>query len=219
MKNMRHSREIKWLKNQLPTWIANDLITEDQADQIRSYYDQKEGGRSRNLALVIGGFLGALLVGGGIILIFAYNWDDLSRLQRTILSFLPLIIAQGIYGYTFFRKPHSRPWIEGSSIFLMLMLASSMALISQTYHIAGSTADFLLIWVVLSIPLLYLQNASITTILYLVIATSWVIQNDGDIDVAFWGLLAVATPHLYWNYRQHPGSCAIISWPGLLQER
>lgn len=203
---MRNTKEFNWLKRQLPEWVEKQMISADQAAAIEAHYGDPQKGPNYNLALLVGGILGALLIGGGIILIFAYNWEQLSRVQRTILSLLPLILAQGIYAYVFFKKAGHKAWVEGSSLFLMLMLAAAIALISQTYHIGGSTKDFLFIWVLLSIPLLYLLNSSISAMFYLVLICIWTVIETQSITVVYWGFFAAAVPHLIYNKRKSGNS-------------
>jgi hypothetical protein len=83
----------------------------------------------------------------------------------------------------------------------MLMLASSIALISQTYHIAGSMESFLFIWMLLSIPLLYLMNSSLVAIFYLIGIASWAINQNGSESVYYWAFLIAFLPHFAINMR------------------
>ncbi len=151
-------------------------------------------------ASIIMSILGAVLIGSGIILIFAYNWDDFSRLQRTILSFSPLILAQLAYGYAFFKKSDSTAWTESTAVFLMLAIASCLALISQTYNLPGTATDFVWTWSILCIPLLYLSNATLVAMLYLCCISGWAMGAgwQGE-SIWYWLLLLAAAPHLWKN--------------------
>lgn len=200
---MANSKYIKWLYEQLPGWVAQGIINQEQANQLRTRYGEIDDQPDYNLAFIIIGILGALLVGGGIILIVAYNWEDFSKTTRTVLSFAPLIVAQIIFGFAYFKRRNSIAWAEGASTFLMLMLAASIALVSQTYHIWGEPETFLWSWLVLSIPLIYLSNSSLVTIIYLIGIASWTMQVNGSDSVWYWLLLAAAVPHLILNMRTH----------------
>ncbi len=205
---------VRWLYDQLPVLKEKGILTEQQAEAIRTHYGP--AGDKPNWATTIIAILGALLIGGGIILIFAYNWEDLSRGWRTVLSFAPLVLAQLLYGYAFFRRSGSPAWVEGASTFLLLMIGACIALISQTYHIAGDLDQYLLIWALLSIPLLYLMNASLPALLYLVGIAWWVTMKDGTESecVFYWGLLAAAIPHLAYNLRaeRSPLRRNVLGW-------
>ena len=199
---MRNQKAIKWLYQQLPSLIEKGIIQNETAEKLKLHFGEIDEKPDYNIAFLIAGILGAVLIGGGIIMIFAYNWEDLSLSWRTVLSFLPLLFAQVIYTYVFFRKRDSNSWVEASSGFLMLMLASSIALISQTYHIEGSTEGFLLIWMLLSIPLLYLMNSSLAAMFYLIGIASWAINQHGSESVYYWAFLLVFLPHYIINTKQ-----------------
>lgn len=199
---MNQQKGIKWLYEQLPDLIGKGILNEETASQLREHYGEVEEGATYNVAFIAASILGVLLIGAGIISIFAFNWENLSRFWRTVLSVLPLAVAQVIYGYTFFKKNTSTAWVESTSGFLMLMLASAIALISQTYNLEGSLEGFLLTWALLSIPLMYLMNSSFAAMLYLLIITSWTLNVSGSDTVFYWGLLAAFLPHFYINVRK-----------------
>ena len=70
------------------------------------------------LLIIVFGVLGAILVGLGMVLIIAHNWDDLSRMTKTGLAFLPLLLGQGLCGYVLLRKQDSVAWRESATAFL-----------------------------------------------------------------------------------------------------
>ena len=109
------------------------------------------------------------------------------------------MIASCFYGYAFFKKKDHTAWVESTSAFLMLMLASCIALISQTYNLSGSIEGFLLLWMLLSLPLLYMLNSSLVAIFYLMGIASWATNTSGSYVVFYWLLLLGAVPHLYRN--------------------
>ena len=57
------------------------VISEETAVNIKAYYQQKAQ-ESPNRLILVFGIVGALLVGLGIILIIAHNWDELSKLAK-----------------------------------------------------------------------------------------------------------------------------------------
>lgn len=199
---MAHPRYIRWLYEELPDWMANGILTPEQSAKLQEYYGNVEERPAFNLGFLVAGTLGALLIGSGIILIFAYNWEEISYTWRIILSFAPLIIAQFFYGYAFFYRRGDLAWAEGASAFLMLMIAASIALVSQTFHIWGEPETFLWSWLLLSVPLIYLMNSSMVTILYLIGIAAWALQVKGADSVWYWFLIALAIPHLVYNWRK-----------------
>ena len=91
------------ITSELQELLKANVVTAETAEKIRQYFNQKEQGNQNKLSSVFG-ILGAILVGLGIILVFAHNWDNLSRFTKVILSFLPLIIGQLFCG--FFKREY-----------------------------------------------------------------------------------------------------------------
>lgn len=202
---MSNSKHARWLLSELPHLLDQQILDRDSAGRLENHYAPLASQKGNNPVFIVTGILGAMLIGAGIISIFAYNWENFGRGLRAFFSVAPLLIAQGFFAYAYFKKKDSVAWNESTSGFLMLMIASSIALISQTYNIAGSMKDFLWIWMLLSIPLMYLRNSSLVTMMYLAGICSWtfhVPERSGEV-VRYWILLAAALPHL-WTNISHP---------------
>ena len=110
------------------------IITPEIAERINNYYNTKSG-PPQNKVVIVFGILGALLVGLGIILILASNWDDLPRSVKTVIAFIPLLIGQFCCGYTLIKKEDSMAWREASSVFLIIAIGASISLrFTYLYH-------------------------------------------------------------------------------------
>ncbi|OUR92690.1 hypothetical protein A9Q87_06535 [Flavobacteriales bacterium 34_180_T64] len=157
------------LIKELPELVTNEVISEDVAINIERYYASKTENSSNRLFMVFG-VLGSLLIGLGIILILAHNWDSFTKTTKTIIAFLPLIIGQFIVGFSILNKM-SQVWKESSGTFLFFAVGSSIALVSQIYNIPGDLSDYLLTWIVLCLPLVYLLKSNALAILYMVFLT------------------------------------------------
>src|SRR5918993_887033 len=104
----------KQLLKDLPELLEAGIITPVTAQKITAYYQFKKESAPSVLNLVLG-ILGTLLAGGGLLLIVAHNWDELPKLYKTVLSFVPLVIAQLFCAYTIARKYDNPAWKECSS--------------------------------------------------------------------------------------------------------
>lgn len=199
-----NNKAIKWLYQELPELVAKGVLTQDAAGKIQAYYGEIRSTSKRSTMLIISGTTGTLLIGLGIILLLAHNWEQFTRLTRAILSFAPLVIGQGLALWVLWKKPHSSGLKEGTATFLSLMVGASIALISQTYHISGNTETFILTWMFLIAPLIYLMQASLPAAIYLIGMTAWSgSQWDNPLKaVLFWPLAAVIVPHFIWAIRQ-----------------
>jgi uncharacterized membrane protein len=189
------NREVRWLYTEIPTWVRSGILSEEGAERLRSLYGEPEGGGIRNVALIICAILGSVLVGSGIILLFAHNWEEIPRTGRAVLSMLLLVAAQSLAGWVIWRRQPSRAWREGTSTFLVLAVGATISLIAQTYQVPGNPRAFLLTWMLLSVPLVYLMNASLPAIFFMVGITAWggFLPPQG---YWYWPVAALILPHL-----------------------
>ncbi|MFV8340789.1 DUF2157 domain-containing protein [Flavobacterium sp. XS2P39] len=189
------------ITNELQELLKANVVTEETAEKIRHYFRQKKEEEQNKISSVFG-ILGAILVGLGIILVFAHNWDNLSQITKTILSFLPLIIGQLLCGYSLLKKPESTPWRETSSVFLFFAIGASISLIAQVYNIPGDIDSFLLTWMLLGLPLVYLLKSSIASLLFILgityygSNTNYFTYPKTD-SFYYWILLLGIAPHYY----------------------
>lgn len=209
-------RNIQWLREELPKWIANDVVDEDAAARIQSYYSEVEKTNGLKLALAIFGTLGAVLIGSGIILVFAKNWDSFSIAVRTVLSLLPLILAQVLAGWVVFKGKDSLAWREGAAAFLFLAIGASISLIGQTYHISSDTPQFVLAWLLLSLPSIYLLDATVPAILYIFGIVAWAgfTRGAGGYTFFYWLFLALIGGFLYRRFKNNrvSNSSVFLVW-------
>ncbi|MDX1389190.1 MAG: DUF2157 domain-containing protein, partial [Acidobacteriota bacterium] len=161
---------------------------------LRSFYGPLESGR--RIALIIFGVLGTALIGAGIILLFAHNWNELTRPVRAALSLGLLAVAQALAGWALIRKADSAAWREATAVFQVLAVGSSIALISQTYNIIGELDDFLLVWMVVILPVVYLMDSRAATVLYGCGIALWAITASDSMRPLFWLLAAFAVPYV-----------------------
>ena len=199
-----NKKAVRWLYAELPALIDEGIVTPEAADRLRMRYGSAEDESRVPLALVVCSVLGAVLIGLGIILMLAHNWEFMSRPVRTVLSFLPLVIGQALVAFALLRKPNSVAWAEGAGTFLALAIGSSIALIGQTYHLPGDPGAFMLTWLLLGLPIVYVLNASMPAVLYMAGTTAWTayMQNAHSATIWFYPMAALIVPHLVHAYRR-----------------
>lgn len=200
----------KSLLKELPGLVNAGIISEETEKRIINYLQEKQAAAPNPFTVILG-ILGVLLVGSGILLIVAHNWDELTVTIKTILSFIPLVLAQAACAYTLLVRKEDKLWRECSSMFLFFAIGASIALISQVYQVNGSLGDFLLTWMLLALPLVYLFSAS-TVALFCVAGLTWYAAESGYGSrygpVPYMYLIAIAllAPHYYQLYKQKPDS-------------
>jgi uncharacterized membrane protein len=185
------------LQKDVKELLEAGIISEETAASIQAYYQQRTTSGSHRI-IVLFSVLGAILIGSGILLILAHNWDTFTRGFKTMLAFLPLLTGQLLCAWARWKKNDSPAWRESSAAFLFWGIGASIALISQIYHIPGDTGPFLLSWMLLSLPLVYLMQASATSLMYLGGITLYAMHvsdaTQNGQDIYFWLLLLGHVP-------------------------
>jgi uncharacterized membrane protein len=194
----------------LPELIQAQVISQETADRITAYYKSREGASS-NRQLVAFGILGAMLVGLGIILIIAHNWDDLPRVAKTGFAFLPLIVGQVLCWYVLRRQMEQTGWRESTAAFLFFAVGASISLVSQIYNIPGDLSAFMFTWMLLCLPIVYVMRSSMASLLYIAGITYYAVQNGywtfpHAESYTYWLLLTAILPHYYNLFVSNPRS-------------
>ena len=202
------------LLRDLQELVSANILTRDKADQIEQYYRDKKERPDGRFNIVLG-FLGALLVGSGIVLLVAHNWDEMPRTLQTVFAFVPLAVGQALCLFTLLKKRDNVAWREGSAVILFFAVASCMALVSQVYHITGTLEGFILTWLLLTVPLVYIMRSSLVSLLVIACATwyamligySGIFSNTRtQFPYAYVGFLAVTLPHYYQYFKGNRNS-------------
>lgn len=210
-------KAVAWLYGELPGLVAKGVLTAGTAERIREHYGPLSQGLARRTMLVLFGLIGAALVGLGIMLIIGHNWDQLSRLTRLLISLGLLVTAQAGTGLVLWRKKNGAGWLEeGMAVFLTLALGASIALVGQTYHLVDDFNNYMLVWLLLSLPLVYLMDVKGVAGMYLMGIVVWLasVQQFGMMGNWVWLLLILILPYyrrLLKNDR-YANSTVMLSW-------
>ncbi len=193
------------IKVNLEELVDNNVITQESSNAIQSFY---KNSKSTSTTILIFGVIGALLIGFGIILIIAHNWDEMSKLTRTMLAFLPLLSSQLLALYVYKRKMDSATWRESSSILMFFGIGACMGLISQLYPVDNDFGKFLLIWTFLALPVVYIFKSQVVSMLCLIWGTWYAFQSDtfgeGQRPWMYFAVFCSLLPFYYWQMREKP---------------
>lgn len=197
------------LEKDLEAMVRDGVLTGELAGSIRNWYAQKASANPNRLILVFG-VLGVLLVGTGIILLVAHNWDNLGMGLKTFFAFLPMVLGQAWAGYTLLRKSENEMHREMSAAWLAISIGVCIALVSQIYHLPGNVPSFLLTWLLLGIPIVYLLRSSVASLLYIAGATWYGVEAGYGYGIdknlwMYWLLIALVLPHYFLLFKQRPG--------------
>ncbi len=187
----------KWLLRELPKLEAGGVVDAATAERLRAHYtDTSETGR--RLMVAIFAVFGAVLIGGGVILLLAHNWESFGRGTRAAVALSPLLATQALVGWMIIKRFGSTAWREGSATLLALTVAEAIALVDQTYHTGGDLESFLWRWSLLLAPLPWLLNSTAVAVIFLGALTWWAgaAKAEGSQILLIWPLAAAVVPHL-----------------------
>lgn len=205
------------LHKELTELVAHSIISQQTAQDIERYYAAKQQPSSGNLLLTIFGIVGSALVGLGIILIFAHNWDNFTKPVKAGLAFLPLAIAQGLAAWCIFKKK-SAAWKESAATLLFFAVGACIALIAQIYNLPGDMSSFLCTWTLLCLPLAYVLQSRMSAIITIVFATCYAMQYPFSEHESPWMYLvciAALLPLYIINLKKDP-HCNFVGFLGWL---
>jgi Predicted membrane protein (DUF2157) len=192
---------IRWLLAELPQLVASGVLTPEAAEALERHYADQPPEEPRRTGFILSAILGSLLVGAGIVLLVAHNWDFLSRPVRCAIAFAPLILSQALAIFVLLRRKESAPWRESAAILNVAAIGTAIALVSQTYQIQGDFARFILLWMLLAISVVYLLRTSAGLAAYFIGTMVWVLSSKtGDFfgvrpnDLWVWPLVFLGLP-------------------------
>ena len=205
------------VKVNLKELVQAGIITHVQLEKIELFQQDKHKIQANGLLLLFG-ILGATLIGLGVILIIAHNWDNFPKYAKTCLAFLPLIIGQILCLLTLIKKSNSIVWREVTASLLFFGIGASIAMVSQIYHIQGSLGGFILLWMVLALPMVYIMRTSAAGIMYTVGSAYYLMQSfDTRNDSTFFiyiGLVTAIVPYylMLWNKGSKGMALVLFHW-------
>jgi len=165
------------LQKEIPRWVAHGLIDSDQSKNILEYYkvtaDTLKTGRTYARLVTILATFGAILLGLGVILFFANNWNEFSFYFKFALV---IILLVGSNSTAYFLKYIKRYERIGIGLFGLasIWFGASIILIAQYYHFDFDNPDFLLWCFVGIFPISYLIKSRLILILATAIGIIWI---------------------------------------------
>ena len=164
------SKHLEWLKQELVQWRAEGLVDEPLAQRILARYP---AAAERNWGRVIFSALGAVLVGLGVILFFAYNWQALPKAAKLALVFGALALAHGGALAVARRPAASRGLVEGLHVLGTMLFGAGIWLVAQVYHIDEHYPNAFLVWSAGALAMAWAMPSIVQALLALFLVSFW----------------------------------------------
>lgn len=125
--------------------VADGFLTPEQRDRIAEHYKLR---KHRNPMLAIVGGLGGVLVGLGLLLLVASNWDEIPRAVK-LLSGLGIMWGLHFAGWKLSHGDKTSPKAAGAfHLGGSLMWMGNIALVGQMYNLSSRPPNALLLYCV-----------------------------------------------------------------------
>ncbi|MFH1849372.1 MAG: DUF2157 domain-containing protein [archaeon] len=170
-----NSKLKNWLKNEVLSWRKKGIISEQQTTRILNQYSiSYEPPKSEPVNVIkVLSIIGAVLLGLGVILFVAANWD---KIPDTIKTLMLLVVTFGTFylGYHFSYQGTGLPNLGKTLMFLSTMFyGGSVFLISQTYNITANSHWLVLMWAASILPVAYFFSSMPAYILTSILFVIW----------------------------------------------
>ncbi len=167
------------LRARLDNWISAGLISPEQAAAIGAYEDERKNGPSWGL-LIFAGF-GAVVLGLGVILLFAYNWSEMHKFAKLGVIFGALVLAHGA-GLWMRLKKCPDGAAEAAHLLGTVLFGAGIFLVAQIYHVSSHYPDAFLIWGTGALLLTWAMPSIPQGVLASVLLCFWACAEAMDFD-------------------------------------
>ena len=184
------NKDTRWLFTDTERWTAEGLITAEQAACIRSLYPAPTP--TLPWGLLVFSCAGAAVVGLGVILLIAYNWEDVPKFGKLTLVF-GAIIATHIAGLALQRRPGWQPRLgEALSLLGSMLFGAGIWLVAQIYNIDEHFPNGFLLWALGSLAMAWALESIPQAILATVAFAFWGSYETWEFaSPTLWAIIAV----------------------------
>ena len=158
----------KRLAADLPAWQARGWIGEEGARAILDALPPVRPGAGLTALVAT---LGTLLIGLGAVALVAANWEEIPRLTRFVI--LVATMAAAYAGAWRLRARGQPAFAETALLLAGLVFAGSIALVGQSYHLAGDFTDGLLLFALGTLGAAFLARSGMLAVLAVAGAAYW----------------------------------------------
>ena len=160
------------LSKNLQKWVAQKIITQEQADKIAELEQSAHTSWAWRAMFIIAG----LFIGSGFILLIGANWDAIPPSIKLLGNFA---IYAGILYITFQSIIKKEKNIQELFLTLsFLMVAATIGLIGQIFNLSGGWQSFSISWALLGIPFILLSRMLPLNIIWLILLFAGIDFDD-----------------------------------------
>jgi len=183
--------KVRWLLGEISGWVNEGLISEEAAVKLSERYRQAQAASGRVKLIYALGIMAALLLGTGVILFFAANWQNIPRFGKLAIICLALM---GAYAAGYELKYRRGFEIVGESVIMVgaIFFGAGIYLVAQAFNINAHFPNGALLWMVGIVPLFFLIKSKPILAQITALFCIWIILEAVAAEEVYdWGLQAL----------------------------
>ncbi len=195
MKKKLSRSSYKFLLSELSGHRDRDIITQQQLEDMMTFYEEDAGLNFIRILVTIG----SLLIGLGILSFIASNWQYMGKSLKVIV----IIAALGISIFTSFKLEKSYPKTSKAFLYLSaLIYGAGIFLMEQIFNISGELPQAFLLWTLGVVPMALILKEKILFIFAHILAMIY-INGSFNENILVYGVILVTLFYVgnkYFNY-------------------
>lgn len=211
------NKQTRWLLTEIDRWAAEKTITPEQAAALRSRYTAEPAG-SVPWGLLVFATAGAIVIGLGVILLFAYNWDEIPKAGKLALVFGALIAAHAGGLRLLARDGWQSKLGEALAALGTMFYGAGIWLVAQIYNIDEHYPNGFLFWALGALAMAWAIRSTANGLLAAVLLAIWGGCETLDFRAPeYWSVLIIAAGILPLAWKQRSAlllaaALAAIQW-------
>ncbi|MCC5944850.1 MAG: DUF2157 domain-containing protein [Bernardetiaceae bacterium] len=188
------------IKDKLAHWVAQSLISQEQAAAIWDYEEAQAHSASapwyRDTNLILRS-VAILFAVAALFLLVASNWDSLPIAVRMLMGLLPFLGAITWGGWSI--KKNNELNTELAFSLTTLLFGLNIMLQAQIFHISSYFPDGILWWIMGAIPIIIYFRSVFLTLVFQTLFVVWMVIELSYTQFSFASILFISV-FVYINY-------------------
>jgi len=164
-------KHTRWLLAEIERWKAEGVVSAEQAGRLRQRYEAPASGPP--WGLIIFATAGAIVIGLGVILLFAYNWEAIPKFGKLALVFAAIIAAHAT-GIRQLARDGWQPKLgEALTALGTMFYGAGIWLVAQVYNIDEHYPNGFLFWALGALAMAWAIRSTANGLLAVVLLAIW----------------------------------------------
>jgi uncharacterized membrane protein len=160
-----------WLRGEISRWTEEGIVTPEQAGRIRARYAEPVG--AVPWGLLVFATAGAIVIGLGVILLFAYNWDDIPKAGKLALIFAAIIAAHAGAWRCLKREGWQPQLGEALAALGTMFYGAGIWLVAQVYNIDEHYPNGFLLWALGALAMAWALGSTANGLMAVILLAIW----------------------------------------------